>query len=70
MTNKDEKKLLLSIKIIPLILFTIITILGIIIAIYINKINFNNEIKKVKDIYLKNEKQIIKNEVLKIQTIF
>ena len=29
MTNKDEKKLLLSIKTIPLILFTIITIIGI-----------------------------------------
>lgn len=66
MTNKDEKKLLLSIKTIPLILFTIITIIGIAIAIYINKTNFNNEIKKVKDIYLKNEKQIVKNEVLKI----
>lgn len=66
MTNKDEKKLLLSIKVIPLILFTFITILGVIIALYINKTNFNNEIKKVKYTYLKNEKQLVKNEVQKI----
>ena len=66
MTSEYEKKLLLSIKIIPLILFTIITIIGIVIAIYINKTNLNNEIKKVKDVYFKNEKQIIKNEVQKI----
>jgi len=66
MTNKDEKKLLLSIKFIPLIVFTIITIIGIIIAIYVNKSNFNNEIKKVKTQYLKDEKEIIKNEVHKI----
>ena len=66
MTNNDEKNLLLSIKTIPIILFLIITIIGITIAIYINKTNFNNEIKKVKDTYIKSEKQIIKNEVLKI----
>jgi len=66
MTNNYERKLLLSIKTIPITLFTIITIIGIIIAIYINKTNFNNEIKKVKDTYLKNEKEIIKNEVLKV----
>ena len=68
MKNKDEKKLLLSIKIIPLILFTIITITGVALAIYINQANFNDEIKKIKDIYLKNEKQIVKNEVHKIHS--
>ena len=66
MMNDYEKKLLLSIKVIPLLLFTVITVIGIIIAVYINKTTFNNEIKKVKDIYLKNEKEIVKNEVLKV----
>ena len=61
-----EKKLLLSIKTIPILLFILITIIGITIAIYINKTNYNSEIKKVKETYLKNEKNIIKNEVQKV----
>jgi signal transduction histidine kinase len=67
MINKDEKRLLLSIKIVPLVLFCIIAIIGMIIALYVNEVNFQNEIKKVRTVYLKYEKEIIKNEVIKIR---
>jgi len=67
MTNKDEKKLLLSIKIIPLIIVTALATIGIIVALYINNINFNNEIKSVKELYLKQEKETLKQEILKIR---
>jgi len=64
--NNDEKNLLLSIKIIPLVLVSILAIIGIVTAIYINKTNFSNEIAKVKHIYLNNQKALIKNEIDKI----
>jgi len=66
MTNKDEKKLLLSIKIIPLFIFTILAIVGTLVAIYINKTTFNDEIKKVQQQYLAKEKRIIKEEIIKL----
>ena len=65
--HEDEKKLLLSIKVIPLIVFLLIAIIGTSIVLYIHKNNFNNEINKVKNIYLKNEKELLKQEVLKIR---
>jgi len=65
--NKDEQRLLLAIKIIPFVLFCIVAIVGTLLVLYINKVNFENEINKVKTVYLKNEKQIIKQEVTKIR---
>jgi len=65
--NKDEKRLLLSIKIIPLVLLCIIAVVGTLIALYINKVNFDSEINKVKSVYLKNEKKIIQQEVIKVR---
>ena len=67
MTNEDEKNLLLSIKIIPLIIVILVAIIGIITALFINNKNFNNEIKSVKSVYLKEEKNALKQEVLKIR---
>ncbi|MGB5868194.1 MAG: cache domain-containing protein [Arcobacteraceae bacterium] len=66
MTNEDEKRLLLSIKTIPIILFTLIAIIGIGIALYINKVNFNEEIKRVQDVYVQHEKDIVKQEIIKL----
>jgi len=66
MTNKDEKKLLLSIKLIPLFIFTILAIVGTLVAIYINKSTFHDEVKKVHQQYLANEKRIIKEEIIKL----
>lgn len=67
MISKDDKKLLLSIKFMPFIIMCVIAILGTIVALYINQVNFDKEIDKVKSLYLKNEKQVIKQEVLKIR---
>jgi len=64
--KNDEEKLLLSIKVIPLLIFLVTAIIVIATALYINKVNFNNEIKEIKQTYLANEKKIIKNEVHKI----
>ena len=66
MIKKDERHLLLAIKIIPPVLFSILAIIGTIIALYLNEINFQKEITTAETEYLKNEKQIIKNEVIKI----
>ena len=65
--NKYEKRLLLSIKIIPIVLLSIVAIIGTVVALYVNKINFDQEINKVKTQYLKNEKQLIKQEVTKVR---
>lgn len=65
--NKDEKRLLLSIKIIPMVILGVVAILGILIVLYINKINFDDEINKVTTEYLTNEKQLIYKEVIKIR---
>lgn len=65
--KKDEKRLLLAIKIIPIVLLSIVAIIGMIVALYLNEINFNNEIDKVKTEYLKNEKKLVKQEVIKIR---
>ena len=67
MNNENEKKLLFFIKIIPLTIVTTLSIIGIFVALYINNLDLNNEIKNIKDIYLKNEKNILKEEVLKIR---
>lgn len=66
MTTTDEKKLLLSIKIIPLTLCVILALIGISVAITVNNITFKEEINKLRTEYIKKEKQIIKNEVLKV----
>ncbi len=67
MNNEDEKKLLFFIKIIPLTVVTFIAIVGIFVALYINNLTLNNELKNTKEIYLKNEKKILKEEVLKVR---
>ncbi|MGB5868233.1 MAG: cache domain-containing protein, partial [Arcobacteraceae bacterium] len=67
MINKDEKRLLLSIKIIPLVIFSVIAVVGTLIALYLIHMNFDNEIAKVKSVYLKQQKKVIKQEVVKIR---
>jgi len=66
MIKKNEQQLLLSIRTIPLVLFIIIALIGVLAAISYNKIQFNEEILKIKDQYIQEEKYIVKNEVLKI----
>ena len=65
--QEDEKKLLLSIKIIPLIVFLLMAITATSVVLYIQKTNFNNEIDKVKNRYLTNEKEYLKQEIFKIR---
>jgi len=64
--TKSERKLLLSIKVVPLFVFVLISIFGSLVALSINKINFNNEINKVKSNYIQQHKNIVKLEVEKI----
>ncbi len=65
--QEDEQKLLLSIKIIPLILFLLMAIIGTSVVLYIHKTNFNNEINKVKTTYLTSEKEYLKQEIIKVR---
>ncbi|MGB3750286.1 MAG: cache domain-containing protein, partial [Arcobacteraceae bacterium] len=65
--NKDEKRLLLSIKIIPMVLLCVVAVVGILIVLYVNKVTYDNEINKVTTEYLLNEKQLIYKEVTKIR---
>ena len=64
--ENDEKKLLFAIKTIPLCVFLFIAIIGTVIVLYVHKTNFNNEINKVKNVYLKSEKEFVKQEIIKI----
>ena len=63
---EDEKKLLFAVKIIPLVIFFCLAVIVTLLALYIHKTNYNNEIEKVKSEYFKNEKEILKQEVIKI----
>ena len=61
-----EKKLLFAIKIIPVSIFLLIAIISTIVVLYVHKINYNNEIDKVRNIYLKSEKELLRQEVIKL----
>jgi len=70
MLNKDEKKILISIKVLPILIIIILSAVVTYFFTIQNKNGFKDEIKSIKENFIKTNKSRIKSQISKMSTIF
>ncbi len=69
MLNRDEKKILISIKILPILIIIILSAIVTYFFTIQNKNNFNDDIKNIKENFIKTNKDRIKSQVERMAKI-
>jgi len=70
MLNKDEKKILISIKILPIVIIIILSAVVTYFFTVQNRNGFRDDIKNIKEDFIKSNKQRIKSQVLNMSEVF
>jgi signal transduction histidine kinase len=70
MLNKDEKKILISIKILPIVIIIILSAVVTYFFTVQNKNGFKDEIKATKEDFVKTNKNRIKTQVIRMSQVF